>query len=575
MKKHIFITLAVASGVLLSVTAFPQDVAIDYTKWSPSSPPCNIFGEAINVPATVDGASSTILHLTTIGQPQLNTSPKEIRLACQYVNASSSLGTKYRIEYSFKAGYRYYITVNAAQLNSTTGTAEGVSLRLDMTNNGSGGTTACGGAQSISPNLSGNPSPFTFTDAAFDDRVFPYSSPLSSSYSTLEISAIPAQVSGSDNTIRIKNITIEETPPDISFTLAPATLNITCGSSTPQTFTVTNVHSTPGVTAYHWSLGSSPNGWIYNGNPAPATIQTSANTLTLTPACQLTHSDISVSVTAGGNNYPGANTAAITGSSPSYTLTGDDIICSGNKSYALNTLPCGSSVSWTSSKPGLASVSASGNPAILTRNGSGSGTVTLTGTISGSCGSSSISKTITVGAPASSSLYADWDTPIKIIAGADEVVNATAYKWYVDNVYIKSTSYYNTSLPYYGSCSTNVIVAVEAVTSCGTSSKTSTNIGTPPCSYFMITPNPAQESISIMPDGKSGMAAKAGQPATVRDNLRQVKIIDGNGSVVKTRQWATPVREANISVAELAPGLYFVEITGERGWYTQKLVITR
>lgn len=33
MKKHIFITLAVASGVLLSVTAFPQNVTIVYRGW--------------------------------------------------------------------------------------------------------------------------------------------------------------------------------------------------------------------------------------------------------------------------------------------------------------------------------------------------------------------------------------------------------------------------------------------------------------------------------------------------------------------------------------------------------------
>ncbi|MCO5236311.1 MAG: T9SS type A sorting domain-containing protein [Chitinophagaceae bacterium] len=552
-------------SIFLIASLLGKAQTIDYAYEPFSTMSCNIFASAV----TVDNYE----HRTALSRPKF--SDESVVLRCKTNGSTSSLATIYSINYGFKAGYNYKISVYyKGDKDVNDGFYPLVGLKISTTDGGIDDGTNC-----IDPSAYSTTNINTF-DMSIANSSYAWKADLidvtlTQNANYLLVGAFPYVGTTKFANIFIRKIQIVETAPAVSFTLAPATLNVTCGSSMPQTFTVTNVHSTPGVTAYHWSLGSSPNGWIYNGNPAPATIQTSANTLTLTPACQLTHSDISVSVTAGGNNYPGANTAAITGSSPSYTLTGDDIICSGNKSYALNTLPCGSSVSWTSSKPGLASVSASGNPAILTRNGSGSGTVTLTGTISGGCGSSSISKTITVGAPPSSSLYADWDMPNKIIAGADEVVNATAYKWYVDNVYIKSTSYYNTSLPYYGSCSTNVIVAVEAVTPCGASSKTSTNIGTPPCSYFMITPNPAQESISIMPDVKSIMTAKAGQPAAVRDNLRQVKIIDGSGTVVKTMQWANPVRDANIGVADLAPGLYFVEITGERGRYTQKLIISR
>ncbi len=137
MKKHLSLILIFIGSMHLN-TAIAQNVTIDYQTWNPSSPPCNIFGTAINVPAIVNGTNSTIEHQSLIGQPQLNASPKEIRLACQYVSASSSLGTKYRIDYDFKVGYKYYITVNAAQLNSTTGYSTGVYLRLDMTNTGGG-----------------------------------------------------------------------------------------------------------------------------------------------------------------------------------------------------------------------------------------------------------------------------------------------------------------------------------------------------------------------------------------------------------------------------------------------------
>jgi hypothetical protein len=188
MKKHLSIILTIIGSMLLN-TATAQNVTIDYQTWNPSSPPCNIFGTAINVPAIVNGTNSTIEHQSLIGQPQLNASPKEIRLACKYVSASSSLGTKYRIAYNFKVGYKYIITINATELNSTTGYSTGPWLRLDMTNTSGGGGT-CVGAQTISPNYSGNPAPYQFNDANFNDRQFAYSSPLTASYSTLEISAL-------------------------------------------------------------------------------------------------------------------------------------------------------------------------------------------------------------------------------------------------------------------------------------------------------------------------------------------------------------------------------------------------
>lgn len=50
MKKHLSIILTIIGSMLLLNAATAQNVIIDYQTWNPSSPPCNIFGAAINVP---------------------------------------------------------------------------------------------------------------------------------------------------------------------------------------------------------------------------------------------------------------------------------------------------------------------------------------------------------------------------------------------------------------------------------------------------------------------------------------------------------------------------------------------
>lgn len=103
MKKIILkLSVFLFCMLLITATSFSQDVTIDYAAWNPSSPPCDVFAAAINVPAVINGVAGTIQHQTQIGQPTYNTSGKFIQLECKYVNASSTLGTKYRIAYNLK-----------------------------------------------------------------------------------------------------------------------------------------------------------------------------------------------------------------------------------------------------------------------------------------------------------------------------------------------------------------------------------------------------------------------------------------------------------------------------------------
>lgn len=130
-----------------------------------------------------------------------------------------------------------------------------------------------------------------------------------------------------------------------SFTLSPTTLNATCGSSISQTFTVINGNNSP-VTSYEWNLGSSSNGWSCNGNPAPQTISTTTNSITLTSNGCSSLSNVSVTPKNNATNYTTLN-ATINLSLPQFSITGKSIICN-SETYTLNgSLPCNATVTWS------------------------------------------------------------------------------------------------------------------------------------------------------------------------------------------------------------------------------------
>jgi len=242
-------------GVTLLATgiAFSQNVTINYQTWNPPSPPCDVFNTATNVPATINGTNGTIQHVTLIGDAKYSTTDQSVQLDNNYVSASDIRGTKYRIAYDFKVGYRYIITVTSAALFSSNSPF----LRLDLSNNGSSGGTSCAGAQSVNPNLSGNPPAFQYGGLSFQDVQFAFSTPLASAFTTLEVTSIPAQSAGSSNSIRIRKIVIAETVPPPSFTLTPSSATISCGSTIPLTFTATGSNIPNGATvSYNWNLGA-------------------------------------------------------------------------------------------------------------------------------------------------------------------------------------------------------------------------------------------------------------------------------------------------------------------------------
>lgn len=237
LNNNIFLTLAF---LMASLMVKAQTIEYSYEPLSTTS--CNIFANA----TTVDNYE----HLTSLSRPKFN--DEAVVLECKTNNSTSFLASIYSINYGFKAGYNYKISVYyKGDKDVSDGYYPRVGLKISTTNGGTDAGTNCVG-----------PSSYLIADASDFDMSISNSSyawktnlidvTLAQNADYLLVGAFPYVGTAQPANIFIRKIQIVETAPPVSFTLAPATLNIACGSSTPQTFTVTNVHSTPGVTAHNW-----------------------------------------------------------------------------------------------------------------------------------------------------------------------------------------------------------------------------------------------------------------------------------------------------------------------------------
>ena len=402
MRKNIASAFLLILSFACSLTLFSQAI-IDYQNWSGASG-CNIFSSLTNVPATIDGTNTTIAHLSVIGQPQYSgSSDKAVLLKCFDVidnngNTTAFKGTEYSITFTFKQGYSYLITVNAACIDSS-GTGSNASLRLSPNNGGSGASTQCNGPADIDPNTSGNlyRSNSIINGTIWTDYTYSWYA-FSSQQSYLNVAAVPPINSG-NQTIFIRKITITETgSPDL--VLSPTTLTTTCGTTTAQTFTVSNPSNIQNITSYEWDLGLSNNGWLYNGSAAPQNISTTTNSITLTPDCGSSLSNISVTVRVNNRDYK-TYSCTVTVPNPTMSINGSSSFCDGtSSSYTVNGLTCNATVSWSATPSGIVTIN-SPNSTQTTLTKITDGTVSFTATISNVCGQQIITTKpdIIVGAP--------------------------------------------------------------------------------------------------------------------------------------------------------------------------------
>ncbi|MCC6257881.1 MAG: hypothetical protein IT254_06145 [Chitinophagaceae bacterium] len=556
----------------LSILAFSQtEYYYDYTTLSNSQ--CNVF-----YPAKIINSRS---HTSTCGQPTYNNINHSIVLDSKILSSSLTYGTEFKIEFPFKQAYSYVIRVNAWAIRSQSSDPY-PSLHVDFASTSSGSGIYCSGPEPI--NYTGNQSQPVNIGSGFENYEFSFSL-LSAAKNFIYISNLPP-VNTIYSSIEIRKITIIETPPPPTFNIAPSSVNITCGTTTPTTFTINNVYNISGVSAYTWNLGATPNGWLLpNGSPAPASYSTGLNnTITLTPACGLAQKNVSASVTVYGSNYNSINSSIISIAQPSLSITGNSSLCSGSTNYSIAGLPCNSSIVWNAPSTNYGTLSnLNSSPTTLT-TGTSSGNITLIANVT-SCGTTlQVTKPVHIGPYTSSDFNLNVDGAINgylqwcpnktysfYVNSGTLGATGSNYLWtiptgwtqnYISN-YLCVLNSPNTTSPPTGS------INVSFTEGCGTTvnksmflaySSTACNY-TNPC--FQYSPNPASSYLNIS-------VASGCIGSTYIRKIELVRASTGTSVYYQDYTYGS-VTSTTIVMSSYPTGIYYLKIFDGTNWSTYSI----
>ncbi len=544
-----------------------QTTIISYLNSGLSTSACNVFSPSVSISGVLHSSHAGGVTFNSTNGIGLSTSPQ--------VNPSKA--TAYIINYNFIPGHNYNITITAI---GNTALQMKTSVVPNLVQFPTNGTAQCPTDVNVSSYQTvgvGQFSSATSTTSA-NYNIPQFSIPGTATYPYLIVWVSGGNISQSIDVLYISQVVITQTTP-VSFTLSPSNLSVACGSTTPQTFRVTNVYNTPNVTNYRWNLGAN-NGWLNNGIAAPETISTgTVDSLMLTPACSDVKHNISVTVTAGGNNYQ-TNSVSVSNSSPTLSINGSSAFCLDSSSYFLDGVPCRASVSWISSNTSIATVTSTGNPATLTKTGDG--TLTLTATVNGvNCLSNNAAlKSVAVGAPQANNISL-WNSagsitigqPVGFVAGYPPAnrCQIQSTEWQVLNM---GYSIYTGNFPCEpdNETSKNIFLESEGTAyvqariqnSCGWSNwSAAVPIQVSSGYYFLVSPNPATSTIAVSPK------------ATTTDEISEIRIYDNMGNLKKQMRYSKGTKRTQLNIGDLGNGYYFIEVIASQKRDRQQLIIQR
>lgn len=254
-------------------------------------------------------------------------------------------------------------------------------------------------------------------------------------------------------------------------------------------------------------------------------------------------------------------------------ILGQAIFCtSTSTSYSLTNLPAGATIQWQATPTGIVTInSPTSLQTTLTKNNDG--IITLTAVISNACvGQITVTKdNIAVGKPQPGPIEVILVDPFigRIQVAIDPVPAATSYNWYKNNVMVATYHGVFAQIPITKNlCNIWYDISVEAINSCGTSAKTHKNVYVPPCNnYYIVSPNPATNDVTVSTD-------ESNTQTTDNETFDEVRIYDLQGNL-KMYQKFKKAKTANISIAALTNGTYFIEIINGVYEERQQLLIQK
>lgn len=317
MKK---ITLHLLSSLGLLILCFhakSQTKTFDYLASSLSTTACNVFNPAV----TINGHS----HSSHAGGVSFNST---YGLGLSILPQSSPpKSTAFVINYNFIPGNKYDIAITALGNNATLLKTSVVPNFNQFNTNSTTACTADNYAYSYSTAGVGQFSQATTTTSAVYN-VPQFTMTGSTVYPYLIIWATGGLSNLTLDVLNISKIVITQTAVSAPATISSSPTSVSCGFSTPVTFTI-NPGSTTNISGYTWTLPAN-NNWIHNGAPAPTTITTAAgvNYITLTNNNNVLPSSVTGTILVGGSPSGSPLTSSVTfNACPSLSPTSFNITC--------------------------------------------------------------------------------------------------------------------------------------------------------------------------------------------------------------------------------------------------------
>ncbi|TXD80648.1 hypothetical protein ESY86_20340 [Subsaximicrobium wynnwilliamsii] len=186
-----------------------------------------------------------------------------------------------------------------------------------------------------------------------------------------------------------------------SFSLSPTSTTVSCGNSSPKTFTVTPSNIPSGASVeYQWNVG---NGWQDTSGNNVSNFTTTTSSVTLVPFAYPPN-NVRVTPVLDGDNYPQlTSTVSLGNFNPSFLeITGNDNVCD-SEIYSIVNLPNNVSIlGHGSSNNSIATATLDTSSGEITVNKVSDGIITLTVILQNSCSQNfTLTKEIEIGIPTS------------------------------------------------------------------------------------------------------------------------------------------------------------------------------
>lgn len=337
-------------------------------------------------------------------------------------------------------------------------------------------------------------------------------------------------VSGWGNNAYIDNVNLSytnnNTPPTATFTVQPT-------ACTGQTVSLNN--SSQNATSYQWNFGGGTGSSTTDANPTVTFSSAGTYTITLTAS------------NASGNNQT-TQTINVSQTPATPTVSNNGPVCAGSDLNLSSSAAPGGNYVWTGPNGFSSNVQ---NPTISAATGSASGVYSLY-IVQGSCSSSVATTTASVS-----------NNPVTTIQQNGTTLSVTGtfagYQWYLNGTPIAGATSSSYSLTQNGTFT----VEVTNNNGCkGTASFTVSNVSVEESALqAMVTifPNPASDMITV-------------QNLIPGTESVRISVINTLGEYVKDIRVAEGVHNTNISLTNLAAGVYTVRITKGNTTVVRRLI---